>query len=263
MRIMFVVPFPLEASDLERRAAQVPQRLLDPADQVVFVPVKNAGAWGDSAHDALLADFFVYEQGMRAEKDGFDAVCIDSVSDSALAPLRSRLAIPVIGPGQASYHLACVLGRRFSIVTMWEKWVPLYEKVLGQEGLESRCASIRFPNLVPDVALLLADKHEEAFPALLDCAKKCVDDDGADVIVLGSTTMHEAHDYLRTNLDVPVISPGQVAFEFARLAVRLGLSHSRRAYPSPQVVKDEVFTVAANSVDARVSRPAEAGDCIR
>ena len=56
--------------------------------------------------------------------------------------------------------------------------------------------------------------------------------DGAEVICMGSTTMHQAVPFLREHLPVPVINPGPLTYKLAELCIGLGLSHSRRAYPS-------------------------------
>ncbi len=44
----------------------------------------------------------------------------------------------------------------------------------------------------PDNQSLLAGKEEEIFPLLLKAAQSAVENDGADVIILGSTTMHQS-----------------------------------------------------------------------
>ena len=77
---------------------------------------------GDSYYDTMLMDMSVFEAGLKAEEEGFDAVCIDTVSDSGMYALRSKLNIPVVGPGQASFHIACCLGHKFSVITMWDEW---------------------------------------------------------------------------------------------------------------------------------------------
>lgn len=43
---------------------------------------------------------------------------------------------------------------------------------------------------------------------------KCVEVDGADVIILGSTTRHEAHAYLAERLPVPIINPGPLTYRW-------------------------------------------------
>jgi allantoin racemase len=72
---------------------------------------------------------------------------------------------------------------------------------------------------------------------------RCVEEDGADVILLGSTTMHQAHAYLTERLPVPVINPGPLTYRLAEAALKLGLSHSRAAYPPPAV--DQRALIAA------------------
>ena len=63
--------------------------------------VKAGPALFDSYHDLVLADLAMFEAGMTAQEDGYDAVCIDTMSDSGVNALRSVLDIPVIGPGRA------------------------------------------------------------------------------------------------------------------------------------------------------------------
>ena len=74
----------------------------------------------------------------------------------------------MIGPGLVSYAVAIMLGKRFSIVTMWDKWRHLYEKNLDTYHLWEKCASIRAVNIPPDVEALFAGKEEEMFEKLTD-----------------------------------------------------------------------------------------------
>ena len=67
-------------------------------------------------------------------------------------------------------------------------------------------------------------------------------DAGADVIVLGSTTMHQAHAYLAEHLPVPVLNPGLIAYKMCEVLLDLGLCHSKIAYPSPEQIKDTAFS---------------------
>ena len=169
------------------------------------------------------------------------AVVIDTMSDSGLWALRSRLSIPVLGPGLVSFAVGMILGKRFSIVTMWDKWVPLYEKNLDLYRVREKCASIRSVNIPPDVEALFTGKEDEMFKTLTAEAQRAVDEDGADVILLGSTTMHQAGDYMAQHLPVPVINPGPVAIKMAETLVQLGLSHSKVAFPPPSEIVDDRF----------------------
>jgi allantoin racemase len=237
-RIKVIVPIPMDAAGVAARAGQLPPAQIRPGFEPHFVAVPWGAALGDSYHDMMLMDWTVFQAGIKAEEEGFDAVLIDTVSDSGLRALRSRLSIPVLGPGEAAFHMACMLGKQFSVLTMWPQWFPLYEKTLTDYHLWDRCASLRSIDTRPDVTELLAGKEEIIFAKLKDEAMAAIEEDGADCIVLGSTTMHQSAAYLAGVLPVPVINPGLVCYKLCEVMLDLGLSHSKVAFPSPEVPKD-------------------------
>lgn len=237
-RIKVIVPIPMDAAGVAARAQQLPANLVRDGFEPTFVAVRWGAALGDSYHDMLLMDWTVFQAGLTAEQEGYDAVCIDTVSDSGLRALRSRLNIPVLGPGEVAFHTACMLGKKFTVLTMWPQWFPLYEKTLTEYQLWGRCASLRSINTRPDVTELLAGKEEIIFEKLKLEALAAIRDDGADVIVLGSTTMHQSAAYLARELPVPVINPGLIAYKLCEVLLDLGLSHSKKAFPTPEIPKD-------------------------
>ena len=241
MRIKYIIPFPFGEEGIANRAAQVPKEILGPDTEVECVPVRNSAALFDAYYEDLIFDMYVAEAGLRAEEEGYDAVIMDTVSDSGMYALRSRLTIPVVGPGLVSYAIGTLLGRRFSIVTMWDKWIHIYEKNLALYDLKQKCASIRAVNIPPDLEALFTGKEQEMFEKLTAEAQKAIDEDGADVILLGSTTMHQAGDYMAAHLPAPVINPGPVGIKMAEMLVQLGLSHSKVAFPSPTTISDDRF----------------------
>lgn len=185
-------------------------------------------------------EMYVFEAGMRAEEEGCDAVVMDTVSDSGLDALRSRLTIPVVGPGVVGYHVAAMLGARFSVVSIWDGWEYVYRRTLAKYEVGHLAASVRSLKKVPDVHRLL-EGEEEVLDDLKELSLQCIESDGADVIILGSTTMHQAAGYLARELPVPVISPGLWAYKIAEALVQLGMTHSRRSYPSPATLQDELW----------------------
>lgn len=239
-KVLILVPFAFDEKGLANRRAQQEAVELGPDVQFDYRPVKAGPALYDSWHDYVLADLSLFEAGLTAQEDGYDAVCIDTMSDSGVSALRSVLDIPVIGPGKASYLVALMLGSKFSVLTQWDPWMNLYRKSLQEYGLVDKCASIRSINVQPDVENLLGGKEEEVFPKLLDAGRQCMSD-GAEVICLGSTTMHQAHGFLAENLTVPVVNPGPLTYKLAELVLGLRLTHSRAAYPKPNVSKDAMM----------------------
>ena len=250
MRIKYIIPFPFDEEGIANRAAQIPADLLGPDTEVECVPVRNSATLVDCYYEDLVFDMYITEAGLRAEDEGYDAVVMDTVSDSGLYALRSRLTIPVFGPGLVSYAVATMLGKRFSIVTMWDKWVHLYEKNLATYDLKEKCASVRAVNIPPDVEALFAGKEDEMFQKLTAEAQLAIDEDGAGVILLGSTTMHQAGDYMAEHLPVPVVNPGPVAIKITETLVQLGLTHSKVDFPSPSsIIDDRFFSLAGAAAE--------------
>lgn len=231
IRILVIVPFPMSENNLAQRRKQLASVTLDTDTVVEYRPVRVAPSNYVSGHDNVIAELSIVDAGMNAEQEGFDAVCIDTMSDTGVAVLRSLLRIPVIGPGRHSMLAALSLGKSFSIITMWDAWRPLYEKTILELGLSRHCASVRAANIPPDNRNLLAGKEDYAYPRLEHVAKQCIEEDGAQVLILGSTTMHDIHGWLAPRLPVPLINPGPLTYSLAESAVRQGLKHSRQRYP--------------------------------
>ena len=93
-RIKVIVPIPMDESGVAARAEQLPADFVRPGFQPEFVAVPWGAALGDSYHDTLLMDWTVFQAGITAEDEGYAGILIDTVSDSGLRALRSRLDIP-------------------------------------------------------------------------------------------------------------------------------------------------------------------------
>jgi allantoin racemase len=244
-RILMIVPVPVPDVALPGFAAQIPAELIRPDIAIDFIGCRNGANLIDSPYEQTLADMWVLDAGARAEEQGYAAVCVNSMSDSGLAALRSRLSIPVVGPGRASFFLAADLGKKFSVLTMWQRWHPLYEKLALETGLGGRLASIRNIDVRPDTAELLAGKEDIVFARLEEQARLAIDKDGADVLILGSTTMHQSASWLASRIEVPVISPGLVAFKQCEMLIDLGLAQSKKTHFPPEKAQDSLLDPVA------------------
>jgi allantoin racemase len=241
VRIKYIIPFPFDDEGIANRAAQIPKEILGPSTEVECVAVRNSPTFVTDYYESMLFDMYVAEAAFRSEEEGYDAVIMDTVSDSGLYAIRSRLNILAVGPGLVSYAVGIMLGKRFSIITMWDRWRHLYEKNLDIYHLWDKCASVRAVNIPPDVEALFTGKEEEMFEKLTAEARKAIDEDGAGVILLGSTTMHQAGDYMAEHLPCPVVNPGPVGIKLTETLLQLGLRHSKVDFPSPDTIQDEKF----------------------
>eukprot|EP01037_Dinobryon_pediforme_P027316 gene27316-30165_t len=71
---------------------------------------------------------------------GHVIACFD---DTGLDAARSIATVPVIGIGEAGYHMARLVAGRFSVVTTLARSIPVMEHNLHRYGLASRCGSVR------------------------------------------------------------------------------------------------------------------------
>jgi allantoin racemase len=252
MRIKYIVPFAWGADGVAARDARVPREALSSGTEVETVAVRNHPVEGGTLvtyYESALLDAFMLDAAVGAEAEGYDAVVMDTSSDSALYALRSRLTIPVLGASIASYAMAGLLGPRFGIVCYREEHRRFYESKLELYHVRDRCVSIRACHVVPDYETLFDDDGgaEQEFEALTVAARGAIELDGAEVIVLGSTTMAQAQPYMAARLTAPVINPGAVAIKLAETLVALGLSHSKLSFASPSAHQDAVWAAAATA----------------
>lgn len=189
-------------------------------------------------YDEALAAPDTVSKVIEAERDGCDAVVISCFGDPALHAAREKVSIPVVGPGEASMHLAASLGHRFSVVTVVDNLIPLFEDNARLYGLEHSLASVR--SIGVTVLDLEETAREWAVQKLVEESILAIDEDGAHVIVLGCTGMtglaDAVHDALTSRgHEVPVIDPGLASLKVAEMLVDAGLTHSKRTYPVPPV----------------------------
>lgn len=259
-RVLVIVPFPVGEEHLALRREQSASAGLGSGIAFDYRPVKVGGRNLISPYEWPIGETAVLEAGLAAADEGYDAVCVDTTGDTGVAALRAILDVPVVGAARASFLTAMLLGDRFSIVAMWDRWNDAYRRTLDELGIGHKLASVRDIGATPDNRSLMAGK-EDAFPRLAEAARLCVDKDGADVICLGSTTMHQAHAYLKERLEVPVIDPGPLACRIVEALLGLGLSHGRRADRGPTVRVDDVLramTASGAGSSVRV-RPPDTG----
>lgn len=238
-KALIIVPFALDDAGVANRKAQTKAVKLGPDIEFDFRPVTAGPTSFMSAHDWALMEMAIWEAGMTAQDEGYDAVVIDTMSDSGMAPLRSMLDIPVVSPGRASMLFALMLGNRFGILAQWDKALTRYKKATAEYGLADQCAAVDHFDEPPDFANLLGGKEDKVFPKMKAACERMMDK-GAEVICLGSTTMHQAAEFLAKELPIPVINPGPLTYKLVETMLGLDLSHSKAAFPAPLVPKPEM-----------------------
>jgi allantoin racemase len=253
LRIKHVIPFPLGSDDLALRREQIPEWVRAGGTVVESVPVRNSFAMNapraaTTYYEWALLEAYVLESGSSAQDEGYDAVVVDTTTDSAVRALRSRLDIPVVGAGMTAYAIALVIGRRFSVITYTGAHRFLVQDSLHSYELRDKCASVRAIGVPPVLEDAPHEAHEEEVERFVAEAERAINEDGADTILVASTTMHKAAAAMAERLPAPVIDPGPIAIALAELLVRTGLRHSKLAYPSPGWIQDELLHALPSAV---------------
>ena len=161
---------------------------------------------GHAAVDALAND-----------KGRKDAVVLACFGDPGLAALKEVSKVPVVGMADASILQACALGKRFSIVTGGERWKSMLEEFVASHGLASRLASVR---TVAPTGADIARNPKAAMALLAKGCKACVNEDGADVVILGGAGLAGLAAKLKSQVDVPILDGVACAISMAESLAR-------------------------------------------
>ncbi len=240
MKILYIVPGTMAQTDLGSKELERRKNILQSHaqnDTVVEITDLECGPTSiESAYEEYLSFPETMKKTIQAEKDGFEGVILGCFGDPGLVALREMVSIPVVGPGETAMHVAALLGRRFSIVTVLESVVPSLERLARIVGLDQNLASVR----AVDIPVLeLRKKIKSSTRRMMEESQKAIRRDKADVIVLGCMSMAfmEVSDKMQESLCIPVVNPALAALKVLEGLVIAGLSHSKKAYPFPPPIR--------------------------
>ena len=150
-----------------------------------------------------------------AEREGFDAVAIGCFYDTGLRPAREvAQRIAVAAPCESCLHVAATLGHTFSILGVTRKTIPEMHDNVVRYGFGSRLASFRVLGMGVD------DFHVDpdlTCSRLVADARAAVEEDRAEVLILGCTIQYGFHTILQREAGVPVVDPVVATLKYAEL----------------------------------------------
>jgi len=201
MRIRLIIPITgLTDDGIEERLSYL-REIADPGTEVEAVQVDVGPPAIESEADAVLAGPDVLRLVGEAERDGVDAAIIWCGGDPALAAARELVDMPVIGPGESMTALSMVLGHKPRRV-------------------------------VPEIPVLEMRKDlDRTVETLREEIAERIERREGDVFVLGCLALWGLGKRFRESLGVPILDGAEVSLKMAELVVKLGLRHSRIAYP--------------------------------
>lgn len=161
---------------------------------------------------------------------GFDAAIIAAFGDPGLLGARELLPIPVVGLAEAAMLTACMVGRRFGIVTFSGALVSWYRDCVEQHGLSGRCAGIR---AVGDGFGSLATVADDQEASLVALARTMATADGADVLIFAGAPLSGLAARVTDRLPVPALDQVAAAIRQAETLAAIGPVPRRRLPPKP------------------------------
>ena len=186
---------------------------------------------GMSPTDIQMAAPSFIEAFREAERQGYDAVVPLGMLDLGVDGGKSAVDIPVIGPFEASFHIASLLGDRFGLIVYHPRTIPFTRAMARRHQMESKIAGIRSVGFsLPDIAA----NRDQMVQNFVAHARALIDEDGAEVIIPMGITQCPVHikpDWLQEQLGVPVVEGFGAPIRMAALLAGLGLKQSRVRWP--------------------------------
>lgn len=210
-----------------RRSAQAAAA---PGTEVVALTPHFGPASVESNFESYLSAVAVMDR--VATHDGpFDAVVLAGFGEHGREGLQDLLDVPALDITDAAAHVACMLGRTFGVVTSLDRTAPAIEERLRASGFWQRCSGVRAVGM----GVLELDHGPRTAAAFVRAARRAVEEDGAEVVVLGCAGMAGLQEEVAAALDVPVVDGVAAAVRLAECLVGLGLRTSKvRSYAPPR-----------------------------
>jgi allantoin racemase len=179
--------------------------------------------------EAFSIPGLIAEINKAPEMDAYIVACFD---DSGLDAARCVTNAPVIGIGEAAFHVASLIAGKFSVVTTLFRSVPAIEHNLIKYGLAARCTKVR----ATDVPVLeLEVPGSNARDRISEEIRRAVLEDRAEAIVLGCAGMTDLASTLSNEHGIAVLDGVACAVKLCEALVQLGLKTSKTGdYASPR-----------------------------
>ena len=151
---------------------------------------------------------------------GFVIACFD---DTGLDAARCLTESPVVGIGEAAYHMASMISNKFGVVTTLSRSIPALEHNLVRYGLAARCSGVR----ASDIPVLEVEaSNGKAFERINAEVEQAIKTDKAEAIVLGCAGMAELGATLHDLHNIPVLDGISCAIKQVEAMIYLNLKNS-------------------------------------
>ena len=252
---MFYQSFGVSRGSRDGRYGQVLKTILDRA----AAPGTEISIHGLSPHRAIAEQYRylefldkaeVVDNGLRAEKEGYNAFVLGNIFDPGLHELRELLNIPVLGLCESSIHVACLMGATFSLINVNPKFTHRIVESIKLQGLTARLVSVDQMRVERPGVIDLAFGDDQAKAEIVrqfaECARRSLEQ-GAEVLipaggslmaVLADAGVHQIGSAPVLNGLIAVIKIAELAVAMRQLTGQFTSKHLIYAPPSGKLLAD-------------------------
>ena len=217
-----VIVNPNSTDSMTRKCAEAARKVAGKNTEIYSTNPSTSPASIQGYYDVAQATVPMLQE-INAEPDA-DAYIIACFDDSGLDAARCITDKPVIGIGEAAFHMASIISCRFSVVTTLRRSVPGIEANLKSYGLHERCVKVRASEIP---VLELESGNPATMERLYLTINKAIEHDGAEAIVLGCAGMVDLLQELTTKFSLPFVDGVTSAVCLAEALVKTGLRTSK------------------------------------
>lgn len=191
----------------------------------------------EGLYDEVLAAPGVVSEIIKGDREEHaDAYIIACFGDPGLEAAREVTDKPVIGIAQAAISVARLMAPNFSILYVLDRSQKIIENVLRLHHAEKECCSIRSIGM----GVLEFEDKEKLLTALMEKGKLCMEQDGAECILLGCAGYVQFAEIMRERLGILVLDGVVPAVKLCEAMVDMGVKIPKKilcGYPDKGKVK--------------------------
>lgn len=239
LELLYLIPGDGMPEDEIKRREKVTNSLARSGTKVTVEEVGVGPLSIESEIEAYMSIGPMLEWLFKLRKDNsFDAIIIGCAGDPGLGASRELMDVPVIGPAESAYHIACMVADRFSVISPKQAGgLDVADDLVARTremGLNSRLASVEF------VEMPITEMWSDDPTAVIKQATIAINkakENGAGAVVLGCMSMAFRTANTKWDVGIPVINPLTAAIKVAESFVDMGISQSRVTYPAADFKK--------------------------
>ena len=165
--------------------------------------------------EAFCIPGLVEEIEKHSDADSYIIACFD---DTGLEVIRSITEKPVIGIGEAAYHIATMVAGNFTVITTLSRSIRPLTHNLKKYGLFENCVKVTAIEVpVLDLENISKENLDKLNKGIQDTKKN----DNAEAVILGCAGMADLAKNLETKHKLPVIEGVSPAVVLAESLVNL------------------------------------------